>query len=375
MWNICFAKIINPQVNLYYLFMTSVYCYPNLKKINSAGYHLEKIFETFYKNQILVKHLTNKDFIKLNQTSGRKILFINWLDSLYFIYINKYLYLLIDRIPYLKKIISRIYSNKLENLFLDFKRNGIKIFFYVHDYNTFSRLTTVGLIDSIFRKKLYDLSDYVIFAENSAYNSFKMTYGERINVIIAKLPDYTKFHGNLFSKEYIRSKYNISISDTVILSIGTRRKYRNLDRYVLLSCDFPDLIFISSETKINKYNKKNIKIKKYLSHLEFLEMLSLADYIINPTKNYLTSGIIAIARQYCIPVIAENFGSTIDVYDNYFIKMNYEDDIYDKLKSLPRYNSTFYFEMTEKLRQNYFSLETDSIYFDLIQIIKKESFN
>jgi hypothetical protein len=248
--------------------------------------------------------------------------------------------------------IAKYYNKILVKKFNYLTKCNFKILFYFHDKETFSRVPLYQEIDKEFRFYLYISSHCLIFAEKSAQNEIKKTYNLNREFHVSCLGSYKEYYGELCSKDLSRKKYGIPSNTTVILSIGTNRKNRN-NKLIIKYIDnnFNDLYFLAGGTNHINYRSNNVfSINGYLSDTEFLSFLSCADYIVHSGFNYLTSSIVRVALSYNIPVIAESYGSTIDMCGSTLQVLPSNEFYLDAFfKNLPRRSSLEYKNLVKNI--------------------------
>jgi glycosyltransferase involved in cell wall biosynthesis len=139
-------------------------------------------------------------------------------------------------------------------------------------------------------------------------------------VVTAPLGGYRKFYTDTVSRAEARDYFKLPDDGKMLLFFGTQRASRNclelLD--VFRAMENKDLrLYIAggSEMDIRENIEKKAwgdwRIRFYLQHVpdEQVEyFFKAADLVVMPSKNYLTSAVIALAMSYGVPVVAPDFG-------------------------------------------------------------------
>jgi beta-1,4-mannosyltransferase len=141
-------------------------------------------------------------------------------------------------------------------------------------------------------------------------------------VVVAPLGGYRKFYPDSIDRLQARRFFNLSDQETVILFFGTQRLHRNcldlLDVFTNVNdkslrlliaggCDF------DIRKTIEKMSWGDWRIRYFLQRVpnEQVEyFLKAADLVVIPSKDYLTSAVIALAMSYGVPIVAPDFGCT-----------------------------------------------------------------
>lgn len=330
----------------------SILVFPDINNGNNKSeFHLPRLLFEIEKQSGIKSSYISSD--KLKQLSKEKnlqgqIIFVNWLDTLYLSYLNKYMAFATSFLPdsFIKLIVS-IVSIKIESLFLDIIAKGGKILFYYHDLNSFSRLQIIKDIDRKIRPFIYSISSVNYFAEQSAIFCVEKELGKKNSNRICQLGSYTELHGELKDNELIRKKYGIPLNSTVITSIGTIRTNRSITDFYQLFKDHSDLFFLVAGRGNKSFKSTNVIVfDDYVNNEIFVELLSCSNYILHSGVSYLTSAAVRVAISYGIPVIAVPFGSTIDMCSGALVEL--KEPMSDVLTKLPKKDSKFYFELKSK---------------------------
>ncbi|BHH84243.1 glycosyltransferase [Desulforhopalus sp. 52FAK] len=160
-------------------------------------------------------------------------------------------------------------------------------------------------------------------SKNSLYLS---SFGIR-NKILPLGVDITKFYE--FSdkrKQTIRSLFNISMEKIVLLHVGHIQDSRNLDWFVSIKNEQPDLEIIvvgstynkDDEHVLEKLDSVGVKvIKEYISNIA--ELYNLADYYVFPvmrSDGAIGTPLSVIEAMSCnLPIITTQFGSLPDTFE------------------------------------------------------------
>jgi len=335
-----------------------LYVFPELNISQAtANFHLPKLLET-YRTQwggayayIKPEHLLTGSFIK--DDVANQCLLINWLDLLYESMLDRRLALssLALPSPIVDMIAHRLHQS-LKSSFLHLKERGVKIIFYFHDLHTFSRIPLYKSLDNKFRRFIYEVSDCVLFAENSAYSIVRSIYGPCSQFELSQLGSYAEAHGPLPDKTLCRHKLGINSESTAILAIGALRTNRKVDVIVNAIGAYDDLFLLAGGRGHKHISTHNIKsFGGYVPNDHLVLMLGAADYILHLGKNYLTSATVRVALSYDIPVIAERYGATTDMCGGALIDLaDFGSDVVRLLERLPRNTSSTYLSLKENAR-------------------------
>jgi hypothetical protein len=335
-----------------------LYVFPELNVTPAtANFHIPKLLET-YRMQwggayayIKPEQLLTGSFIR-DDVAGQ-CLFVNWLDLLYASIFDRRLALFSLALPSpIVDVIAYRLHQRLKSSFIRLKERGVKIIFYFHDLHTFSRIPLYKSLDSKFRRFLYEVSDCVLFAENSAYSAVRSVYGPCTHFELSQLGSYAEAHGPLPNKTLCRHKLGIKSGSTTILAIGTLRTNRKADVIVDAVAAHNDLFLLAGGRGHKDISTRNIKsFGGYVPNDHLLLMLGAADYVLHLGKNYLTSATIRLALSYDIPVIAEAYGATTDMCGGALIDLaDFGFDVSRLLEKLPRNSSTTYLSLKKHAR-------------------------
>ncbi len=333
-----------------------LYVFPDLyAKPGIAGFHIPKLLETYRsKWGNSYTYINSEQLLDLSRAKdsqdGRHLL-VNWLDLLYESALDRRLAIAISFLPtpIIDIIVEKLYK-RLASIFNELKNRNLKIIFYFHDLKTFSRIPVYKSLDQKFRYYIYKNSDFVLFAENSAYLSVKTIYGSCNKYGVSQLGSYREFHGPLHDKASCRKKLGIETNMTTILAIGTLRKNRNIDPFVENISLHDDLFLLTGGRGHKSVNSHNVSsIKGYVSNDQLLLMIGAADYILHSGKDYLTSATVRLSISYHLPVIAECYGATTDMCGGAIVDLgNFGSDINRLLANLPRHGSAQYTSLKNK---------------------------
>jgi hypothetical protein len=338
---------MTPKIN-------SMYVFPDIEKGNNKSeFHLPRLLLQLKKQcNINTEYIDSRklQLLSLETSLNGQIFFINWLDTLYLSFLNKYLAYFISFSPKnFKDLVVSFISIKIETIFLDIIAKGGKVLFYYHDIQSFSRLEIIREIDKRLRPFIYSISSVNFFAENSAISCIEDLLGSKRNNKVCFIGSYFELHGALKNNIKIREKYRIPLNATVVLSIGTIRSNRNIKEFYCLFNNQPNLFFLAAGRGNKAYKSNNVIVfDDFVSNEILIELISCSNYILHSGFNYLTSAAVRVAISYGIPVIAEPFGSTIDMCSGSLIEFR---EPYDKVfKNLPGKDSELYFEMQRKAK-------------------------
>jgi len=211
------------------------------------------------------------------------------------------------------KVMIDDWSNKLSN-------SKIKVFNQIHELVSHS-FTEPGLAecDDYLKKKIFDLSSAFLTQEESSVPLIKNYYSSEKPNAITYLGDYTKFHGDIISKDEARKRLSLNKDCKIISYIGTARKNRNPADVVKcfnIIAKENDCLIIAG-LGVGKYvpnQSDKIKIYDELLPNELLRNIFCAsDFVINDAHNYMTSAVVRTAISYRVPVIVRKYGASIDM--------------------------------------------------------------
>jgi beta-1,4-mannosyltransferase len=172
------------------------------------------------------------------------------------------------------------------------------------------------------RKNLMENIKVLILNSPGIENLVKEKLGICPHVVVAPLGGYRKFYPDNIDRLQARRFFDLSDQETSILFFGTQRIHRNclelLDVFTNLedknlrlliagSCDF-DL-----RATIEKKSWGDWRIRYFLQRIpndQVEYFLKAADLMVMPSKDYLTSAVIALAMSYGVPTVAPDFGCT-----------------------------------------------------------------
>lgn len=133
-------------------------------------------------------------------------------------------------------------------------------------------------------------------------------------------PLYAQF-GDRKNKMIVRSKYNITREQKVLLFFGFIRKYKGLDLLLdaLTNCDDSTIVLIAGECygefseyqKIinkNKISNRVICNVRYIPDSEVSDIFSVSDICVLPYRSATQSGIASIAKFYELPMVVTPVG-------------------------------------------------------------------
>jgi hypothetical protein len=333
------------------------YIFPKYNKKSQSSFHLEQLVKRFVDKAFLEHQIIDANELiskKISLQDKENVLFINWLDTLYFELLNRKIAIIFSLVlpnSILIKI-ADYYHKKLIKLFEFYYKEDVKVIFYFHDKESFSRIAIYQLIDKKLRKYLYYSCHQVLFCERSAQEEIEKEYGYRRSFHISCLGSYKDCFGDLLKKNEIKNKFGIPHDSLVVVSIGTIRKNRNNKAIIDFILHSKNVFYLGGGLGHQHLRKKRIySISGYLSNERVLEFLSCADYVLHSGREYLTSSIVRVAVTYNIPVIAERFGSTIDMCGGTLQELPRHIQGFEKFfAELPRNNSPEYIKMVEELK-------------------------
>jgi glycosyltransferase involved in cell wall biosynthesis len=138
--------------------------------------------------------------------------------------------------------------------------------------------------------------------------------------ILKPHPLYEQF-GNAIDKTEAKKKLNLPLDKKIILFFGFIRDYKGLDELIrsmgLLPADYHLVIAGESYGSFDKYNEliKQLKLSerislfvRYIDDFEVPSFFSAADVCVLPYKSATQSGIVQIAYNFNMPVIATDKG-------------------------------------------------------------------
>lgn len=333
------------------------YIFPKYNKKSQSSFHLEQLVKRFVDKAFLEHQIIDANELlskKISLQDKENVLFINWLDTLYFELLSRKIAIIFSLVlpnSILIKI-ADYYNKKLIKLFEFYYKEDVKVIFYFHDKESFSRITLYQLIDKKLRKYLYNSCHQVLFCERSAQDEIEKDYGYRRNFQISCLGSYKDCFGDLLKKNEIKNKFGIPLDSLVVVSIGTIRKNRNNQDIIDFINGAESVFYLGGGLGHQNIRKKNIySISGYLSNERVLEFLSCADYVLHSGREYLTSSVVRVAVTYNIPVIAERYGSTIDMCGGTLQELpRHKQGFENFFAELPRTNSPEYAKLVEELK-------------------------
>lgn len=272
--------------------------------------------------------------------------YINLIISNYLKKINKYVFLLINKIDN-----NKLYFN------INFYNLGLGKPFLISALHNFNLLKSINIIINIYcfnkncLKKEYkfkNISLFILGSNNSGKNNFLFSLIKNKNIFLFKQFNFYISYKNIYYKlniffnlfKKINKKKNfknileILINSNLILYfINPLNNLNNLDFkfYKLISNNFLNLIFIINKSDIlnlyekiffKKFFKKKIKIKNYyILFLSSLLNINLIYFKLFIKKIYYLS-IININTNKLNKIIF-NFSKFLKIYYNYKTKINY----------------------------------------------------
>ncbi len=295
------------------------FVFPKLKFDGPTAFHLEQLIRQFrFRISDEISFIDSLELAsgKVKLTDDNNVMFINWLDTLYFQIVWRRISIIFSFVipHFLLVILADYYFNKLVKIFQIYHARDVRFIFYFHDKETFSRILLIQLIDRKFREYLYANCHQVIFAETSAQNEIKNIYRDNKNFQISCLGSYKDLFGHLNNKFDTRHRLGIPSSSTVILSFGTVRRTRRNREVINAVRKLNNLYYLGGGVGHDDIRESNIySIGGFLSNERIVDFLSCADYVVHTGQDYLTSSVVRVAVSYQIPVIAEFYGATIDM--------------------------------------------------------------
>jgi hypothetical protein len=287
----------------------------------------------------------------LSQTRG-KTFFINWLDVIYgefqsFRYIKN---------RFLREIITLltlpIFALRCFQFFQSLRTFLLRnhVYFFCHDIMTFSRSPIYRFLDSICRPLFLKYSKCVFFAEDSARLEVEKKYGLRISSTeIVHLGSFVEGKGEK-TKAELRREYSIPEDAVVLVFAGTVRKNHRDLSYRLEKKILDEGLWLirGGRGHYRRFSHSSLQVFGGYLESETLEaLITLGDYVIIPSEQYLTSGIARLALELETPVIGPSFGSIPDMCAGCFI--DYRDfSVGGRLSDvLPAPNSKEYGKMVD----------------------------
>lgn len=240
---------------------------------------------------------------------------INWLDTLYTHFIGRYRSIVISQLPLpIQDSVAFAIFGKIKQVLQGLKANGYRIVFYFHDTISFTRISLFQKIDALVRPFLYEWSDAVVFAEKSARDEIFSRFGACSSPYISCLGNYREFYGKLPDQQQCRNEFGVPTGATVILAAGTLRRNRKIDDIIDVISSKHDLFLLAGGAGHQSLRKENIySVSGFLEESLMLRMISCTDYFLHTGRDYLTSATVRMGISYYKPIIAELFGSTIDM--------------------------------------------------------------
>lgn len=279
-------------------------------------------------------------------------LLLNWLDTLYFHFVPRKLAIVLSLLPQpVRQRLAQSAAGRVVRLSDDLQRLGVKIAFYYHDLQTFSRIPLIVDIDKICRVHFHQHANVVLFAEESARAQVRLSSYSARPSYICPLGSFRDYHGPLLDANDARSALGIKPNQTVLLALGTLRSNRSIDALVDAISKHDDLFLLAAGRGNRDQALRNARtFGGYSDNERIRALLSCADYVVHTGTDYLTSAVVRVAVSYNIPVVAHRFGSTKDMSQGALIDMGASCDLNGWLNNLPSRNSEAYRLLQEAAR-------------------------
>lgn len=222
--------------------------------------------------------------------------------------------------PFLLKTIEKEACLDISFLVNGIKKIGIPVVWEQHDLYShhYSKDLFMSKIDRFLHNELYITSDAIVVHEYSCLKPVFDWYGKEKKYAVAYLGPFN--YGESKPKKQARQDINITSKGKIISYIGTARPNRNPNKSVqaFIQTAGPDDLMIIAGMGVGDYMPpdKDYRILTYDGFIDaskIRDIFCASDFVINDAEEYLTSAVIRTAMTYGIPVIAQPFGSTLDM--------------------------------------------------------------
>jgi glycosyltransferase involved in cell wall biosynthesis len=203
-------------------------------------------------------------------------------------------------------------------------KNKVKIIFLLHnafdhEYIFFSKFITRWVFNQC--------NNFIVMSE--VVKKDLLTMNRHASYCLSPHPVYDHF-GQKIEQSIARKILNFSQKKRILLFFGLIRDYKGLDLLIdafsLLSKSYQLVIAGEPYGSFKKYQKKidtcciknRIKVlNKYINNKEVQLLFSATDILVLPYKSASQSGVISIAYNFEVPIVATNVGGLIETIEKF----------------------------------------------------------
>jgi len=241
---------------------------------------------------------------------------------------------------FLAKSIIREAKGEIETWAQEIQNTRIPIVWQQHDLGSHhnQKQGYISNIDEMLHRKLYALSTIIAVHEYSCLDAIYDYYGSKKQFVLTPLGPID--YGSQIPKHLARERLGIETKGKVVSYLGTPRGNRNPKKVaeVFFKVSKGEDVLIVAGQNVKNYLPKsgNKRLNVYdglLPPETVRDIYCASDFIVNDAERYLTSMVVRNAMTYCVPVVVNRFGSSIDMARNasIFIDGNVAKAIYKAL--------------------------------------------
>lgn len=291
--------------------------------------------------------------ITLSDAGDSDAVLMLWPDSILERHVNSVTYRVLSRASH---SFAELYLRSRINLEIrEIQKCNKPLFWQIHELTGHHIKASHHQLDRMLRQALADKARLIFVTEESSIPPVLETLKlNKSKIRISNLGSYKEYYGPKISTNSAKKILGISPSSRTILLFGRARNSKNHSELLnaLIQRGF-FLILAGQNYDFSNVEEKNcLKIDGFIDEKMVSILFSAADFVIKPEEAYLNSGVIRLAISYGKPVIAHEYGATIDLAHGCLIRIGKTKSGQFEFNSIPQLNSEDYDEMCDNAEKS-----------------------